>query len=246
MTNICSSFPLSRKYLLETLANQIRMAYVDSEMARRNHAATQEINLQPVKDTDSNFKKDPKTDQTKDPLKLQSQSQLSEFDLGPDAYQKNIARTEAAIARAQSGIPLPEEETKPRRPRKPRLGRDGKPLPPRPRKRRNSEDVARDALVEQLLHERRMDVYDGDSLEPSAKEEDAAADADERLAEQFRQEFMDAMAERQQKNQVKAATAAKAKGIGPDQSGPKLGGSRSARAKMALMQQQQGQVPKQK
>lgn len=159
-----------------------------------------------------------------------------------------------------------------------------KPRPPR--KRRDSESLARDALVESLLHENRVGIYetsaDGNDkisrLGTSQKQGqnvhadthtdntataystnqdngrggggDADADADEALAERFRQEFMDAMAERQNRhkssNQAKhagsGATGSGAAGAGATESkGPKLGGSRAARARMAQMQQQQQQ-----
>jgi len=119
----------------------------------------------------------------------------------------------------------------------------------RPRKRRNSEDIALDALVEQVLHEHKLDIYDTDagagrrldglSAETEGRvDTEPDVDADERLAEQFRQEFMDAMADRRQRH--KAAGQPKAPGSGAADRRPKLGGSRSARAKMA-QQQQTGQ-----
>jgi hypothetical protein len=74
-----------------------------------------------------------------------------------------------------------------------------------------------------------VDVYD----EP--EEEEAAADdlaADDRVAEQFRREFMDAMQSRRRVPRTKPAT----KQTEPPK-GPKLGGSRSARAAMREMQE---------
>lgn len=167
--------------------------------------------------------------------------QLTEVDLGTLAHNINLARTQAALQRAKAGQPpIPEEPPAPK-PRKPRLGRDGKPIRPRPsRKRRNSEDLARDALVEQVLHEHKLDIYDVDDPQRSRAADAEGIDADERLAEQFRQEFMDAMAERQHRH--KAASQSKTSGTAATEpKGPKLGGGRSARAKMALMQQQQQQ-----
>jgi hypothetical protein len=74
-----------------------------------------------------------------------------------------------------------------------------------------------------------VDVYD----EP--EEEEAAADdlaADDRVAEQFRREFMDAMQSRRRVPRAKPATKQ------PEApKGPKLGGSRSARAAMREMQE---------
>jgi hypothetical protein len=115
-------------------------------------------------------------------------------------------------------------------------------MKPRPRKRRNSEDIARDALVEQVLHERRLDLYEKDpETGKGIGRPDAHDDTDERLAEQFQQEYMDAMAQRQQRNKPAAQTKV-AGGAAPESKGPRLGGSRSARAKMH--QQQQLSQPK--
>ncbi len=229
------------------LANVIRVAFVDSELARRRN-----IPVSSTLDLHS-----PRTDDLEDDLTAPYGSgivdqkppstnpaaarQLAEVDLGDFAHERNLARTQAALERVKAGqVPI-EDEIKPPKPRKPRLGRDGKPMRPRPKKGRDSEDVARDALVEQFLHENKIDMYETGTPEPRyAKETDRGsghdADADERFAEQFRQEFMDAMAER--RNKTKPAPPAKGVAV-PEPKGPKLGGSRSARAKMAQIQQQQ-------
>lgn len=68
-----------------------------------------------------------------------------------------------------------------------------------------------------------MDVYD--EYEDDARTDDPQA-ADDRVAEQFRRDFMDAMQSRRRLRTTKPA----AKDEGPK--GPKLGGSRSARAAM--------------
>lgn len=70
---------------------------------------------------------------------------LQEVDLGPDATTRNVQRTEAAWKRIEGG----QLEAEP--PGKVRLGRDGKPR--RPPKRRNSEDIRRDQMVEAVLRE---------------------------------------------------------------------------------------------
>ena len=71
---------------------------------------------------------------------------LHEIDLGPDATLTNIARTEAAKRKLEGGSPEVEEEYG-----KLRLGRDGRPR--RNRRRRNSNDIRRDKLVEEVLRE---------------------------------------------------------------------------------------------
>jgi hypothetical protein len=174
--------------------------------------------------------------------------QLSEVDLGTSAHDKNLARIHAALDRVKAGQTPIEDDVKPSKPRKPRLGRDGKPWRPPPRKRRNSEDVARDALVEQFLHENKIDMYDTTTPPPKNDkdqigDDNGNGDTDERFAEQFRQEFMDAVAERKTKNKPPLPTKGAAV---VDAKGPKLGGSRSARQKMAQMQQEQGSQPPKK
>lgn len=82
-----------------------------------------------------------------------SLGKIQEIDLGQDATLRNARRTEMAL-RKQNGETVIEEEQPPPKPRKLRIGRDGKPLRPRRGpKRRNSEDVQRDKLVEEVLRE---------------------------------------------------------------------------------------------
>ncbi len=66
-------------------------------------------------------------------------------------------------------------------------------------------------------------------------------DADEQIAEAFRREFMDAVSARQRKKPAASNTTAK-KGDEEVLKGPKLGGSRSARAAMRdlMLKAQQG------
>ncbi|KAK5052493.1 hypothetical protein LTR84_002357 [Exophiala bonariae] len=229
--------------------DQHMIAFVDSEMAKRREM--QSPSLENV--TKSTNHENPENAQTSNgiPISIRqgtstnpgSIQQLSEVDLGSSAHELNLARTQAALERARLGkAPIEEEQAKPLKPRKPRLGRDGKPMKPRPRKRRNSDDIARDALVEQVLHENRLDLYEASTSgqAPGGTPDISAADTaqqDERLAEEFRQNFLDAVAQRQQRN--KAASQPKVPGATTETKGPKLGGSRSARAKMAQYQQQQ-------
>ncbi|KIW15952.1 hypothetical protein PV08_06002 [Exophiala spinifera] len=232
------------------------IAYIDSELAKRRNLAGPSFNgpqPQPHEDTRPTSVTTSGISATTNTIPLTgrpSARQLAEVDLGSSAHDRNLARTQAALERAKLGLPPVEDEPKPPKPRKPRLGRDGKPYRPRPRKRRNSEDLARDALVEQLMRENKLDLYDATELLRQREREAAAengdehsgeSDADERMAEQFRQDFMDAMHERRQRARAttQAKAKAKAKGSGATESrGPKLGGSRSARAKMAQLQQQ--------
>jgi hypothetical protein len=217
------------------------MAYIDSEMAKRHPVPALSASPNATATADPSI-----SSSTSHPLPADKPSnkqpqhhQLSEVDLGPS-------------------IPTSDTNTNdrpPRRPRKPRLGRDGKPLRPRQRKRRNSEDIARDALVEQVLHENQLEnVYqstvpnvttnpDYSNTEHTAHP-DAVADVDEAFAERFRQDFLDQVAERKQAQQQKKSTAqvkGPAGNAAVEKHGPKMGGSRSARAKLHQQQQQQQQ-----
>lgn len=76
---------------------------------------------------------------------------LFEVDLGDEVRNRNAAMTDRARRKLQ-GLAVEDEESA-ERPRKVRLGRDGKPW--RPRNRRNSDDIKRDQLVEEILRENR-------------------------------------------------------------------------------------------
>ncbi|KAJ6135963.1 hypothetical protein N7512_001123 [Penicillium capsulatum] len=159
-----------------------------------------------------------------------SLGKLHEIDLGQEAKLHNIARTEAATRR------LAGDETE---------ATAGEAAAPsehvsledrrwRHRKRRTSADIQRDRLVEEVLRESKLDVYD----EP---DDDAPLDdqaADDRIAEQFRRDFMDAIQSRRVARTRNPKTE-KDKAEAPK--GPKLGGSRSARAAMRETQTKPGQ-----
>ncbi|KAL8719394.1 MAG: hypothetical protein Q9225_003599 [Loekoesia sp. 1 TL-2023] len=150
---------------------------------------------------------------------------LQEIDLGLDATLRNIARTEAAKKRLEGGEPEFEEVTG-----KVRLRRDGKPW--RGRRRRNSDDVKRDKLVEEVMKESRLEIYD----EPEVEMPNDDQAADDRIAEQFRKEFMDAISSRRQKT-TQSTKKGPGQKVEDKPKGPKLGGSRSARAAMREQQE---------
>ena len=157
--------------------------------------------------------------------KLQSGKQpaalgrILEVDLGPDAKARNVALTEAAQRRLD-GAESEEDE-------KPRLRRDGKPFR---RKRRTSTDVKRDKLVEEVMRESRLEIYDDD--DDAAEGHAGEGAADDRIAEQFRRDFLDAVSNRRRRAPASASAKAKGKAVASEPRGPKLGGSRSARAKI--------------
>lgn len=78
-----------------------------------------------------------------------------------------------------------------------------------------------------------VDYFDEDK--PAPKPLNADQDADDALAEQFRREFLDSIDSR---NQRKPAPPPGPKGAKDQPKGPKLGGSRSARAAMRLQEEQ--------
>lgn len=127
------------------------MAYIDSELAKRRQG--QGPSAQKIDSGDSD--EDSFDDSLEDiPADLARHRQpaalgkLHEIDLGQDATLRNIARTEAARRRLETGEVEIEESTG-----KIRRRRDGKPW--RGRKRRTSVDVKRDKLVEEIMKESR-------------------------------------------------------------------------------------------
>ncbi|KAF4124041.1 hypothetical protein GMORB2_5757 [Geosmithia morbida] len=116
------------------------------------------------------------------------------------------------------------------------------------RKRRGSDDIKRDKMVEEFLHENRLDVYD--VPEPQTTSTGVDGEADERLSRQFRQQFQEEMARRRERKRL-AIQSYRKKPAGkgglhggiskPIQvlRGPKLGGSRNSRAAVrnALLEQ---------
>ncbi|KAF2625050.1 hypothetical protein BU25DRAFT_460537 [Macroventuria anomochaeta] len=133
------------------------------------------------------------------------QGKLEEVDLGSDAL-----RTHKDWRRSEGDAPAPAPKV--------RLGRDGKPY--RGRKRRNSDDIRRDQMVEAVLREAKLEFFDEALPAPRY------AGTDDDMLERFRTEYFESIEERQAR---KPAMPPNAK----DQpKGPKLGGSRSARAAM--------------
>ena len=197
------------------------MAYIDSELAKRSQQKLSARGSSGRLDLSPDGALIQPTAGQRQPAAL---GKLHEIDLGPDAKARNVARTEVAIS---GDAP---EELRPQKPPKPRIGRNGKPYIPRPRKRRNSTDVARDKLVEEVLRESRLEVYD--EPEAASEGEELGQAADDRIAEEFRRDFLDAMSQRRQKMPSSSKKAGGGKGVDEKPKGPKLGGSRSARAAM--------------
>jgi hypothetical protein len=137
-----------------------RMAYIDSELAKRSQAQAQAqaqsqvshahppppASSQPTKSTTDTKKE---LDVQRQPAAL---GKLLEIDLGDEARNRNVERTNQARRRLD-GEEIEDETVPGRKTGKVRLGRDGKPW--RGRKRRASDDIKRDKLVEEVLRENR-------------------------------------------------------------------------------------------
>ncbi|KAE8365265.1 hepatocellular carcinoma-associated antigen 59-domain-containing protein [Aspergillus caelatus] len=230
------------------------MAYIETEMAKRHQHTV------PTDDSDgplvgeSGAAPSPTDHPQREPASL---GKLHEIDLGQETKLQNIARTEAAtrkLARDDEYEHLKHDG--PLFTAAP-MGKDERLW--RRQKRRTSEDVERDRLVEEVLRESKrkhsnpfcnafrrdptltkkitflvVDVYEEPEYETAAAGDDQAAD--DRVAEQFRRDFLDAIQSRRRVTRVKNPKTAKTEAS----RGPKLGGSRSARAAMREMQEKQG------
>ncbi|KAJ5779136.1 Hepatocellular carcinoma-associated antigen 59 [Penicillium paradoxum] len=204
--------------------DKIRMAFIESEMAKR---------YQPTSQTDSSSSNQPTQEEVPAGLSLHGHQKrepatlgkLHEIDLGQEATLRNIELTEAATRRMANkgdmstlaGSPAPDTG---------RSVPDGKSW--RSRQRRTEADIERDRLVEEVLRESKLDIYDEPEEETYLNDQQAA---DDRVAEQFRRDFMDAM---QSRRRIRPAAKPAANAEAPR--GPKLGGSRSARAAMREIQ----------
>jgi hypothetical protein len=139
-----------------------RMAYIDSELAKRRaaevHTHTQQQLSQSIISTTTSRTTKPVSSLVKKEAEIQRQpatlGKLQEIDLGDEARDRNVAQTERARRRLDGEVVEDEGEKKPV---KVRLGPDGKPC--RGRKRRGSEDVKRDKLVEDVLRENRCTPF---------------------------------------------------------------------------------------
>ncbi|KAJ5934575.1 hypothetical protein N7466_004122 [Penicillium verhagenii] len=198
------------------------MAYIDSEMAKRSQRSPLPSNNPEASQlSETHNASEPSIPERKGARA--TLGKLHEIDLGEEATMRNIERTEAARKRLQGG-----EDTK----NTGDTGRSGTDKSWRNRKRRTSADIERDRLVEEVMRESRLEIYD--EPEDEGPMDDQAAD--ERIAEKFRQDFMDAI---QSRRRVRTSRTTTEKTEAPK--GPKLGGSRSARAAMREMQNKAGQ-----
>ena len=133
--------------ITDAATNVIRMAYIDSELVKRREGQYDSTQFPNGGGFGGGLPRGSANDVVlnRQPAAL---GKLLEIDLGPDATLRNIAMTEAAKRRLEGGTEEVDEGTG-----KVRLRRDGRPF--RGRRRRNSQDVKRDQLVEEVMRESR-------------------------------------------------------------------------------------------
>lgn len=220
---------LYRGFGSRTVANIGRMAFIDSRLAH-SHSTTHDPPNPPKTTHQHPVKSVPIPESHRAPATL---GRLQEIDLGDEARSRNEAQTDLARRRLDGEDDADEAgENGKKKNAKVRLGPDGKPW--RGRKRRGSDDVKRDKMVEDVLRENRLEIYEPPPSPPPISDDQAA---DDRIAEAFRREFMDAVSQRQRAPQVQQVPVARGAGGKKEEElkGPKLGGSRSARAAMREM-----------
>ncbi|KAF1985875.1 hypothetical protein K402DRAFT_413122 [Aulographum hederae CBS 113979] len=207
------------------------MEYIDAKMAElRNESASETNPTSSAGQAGSassiaNSPSGPNKPNEEEERQSVGAGKLMEVDLGPEAALRNRMRTEAAV-RKLHGLEEEVVEEEVKRKGKPRLGRDGKPW--RGKKRRTSADIARDKLVEDILKESTLDIYEASSRAQASADDQVPAD--DRIAEQFQKEFLESL----NAGRRRPPAPPPSKGAKPDEKpkGPKLGGSRSARAAM--------------
>ncbi|KAI8953780.1 hypothetical protein F4801DRAFT_576102 [Xylaria longipes] len=212
------------------IVNKHMEEYIETELAKRHHMASDPRKLGQSDQSGGTTAHGESTTDKGEEKHTALTGKLLEVDLGDEARSRNAVMTDRARRKLQ-GLAVEDEESA-ERPRKVRLGRDGKPW--KPRNRRNSDDIKRDQLVEEILRENRLDVYETPTPPPGTNTgEGEEGAADDRIAEEFRREFLDAMAERQRrKKPVGPPSKPGAKKEEEVLKGPKLGGSRNTRAAM--------------
>lgn len=136
--------------------NKIRMDYIETEMARRHRSdMPKDIPVSQAPTTNEATSDGPSTSDPNFARRAPATiGKLHEIDLGQETKLRNIARTEAATKRLvgdDAEAPVEESTTE-----KPAAEKDGKAW--RNRKRRNSKDVERDRLVEEVLRESKCEL----------------------------------------------------------------------------------------
>ncbi|THY52306.1 hypothetical protein D6C98_05339 [Aureobasidium pullulans] len=191
------------------------MAYVDSKLARLtpSHEASTSTTNQSSTPADTTSASTAAMQQPADPTSV-ARGHLDEVDINQPTLPTNTTTSRPS-----------------KRPRKPWHNR------------RNSASLARDAMVDQILRESQLNIYEpSSSAVPQGSISTAAdtEDADERMAAEFQRNFY-AQAEERAVRRV-AAPPPPTFGANKLESlkGPKLGGSRSQRAAMHAAEKAKG------
>lgn len=136
-------------YAERPVTDRGRMAFIDSKLnSRLSVLENKKPPTHPAKAGEQSDK-----EVQRQPATL---GKLMEIDLGDEARSRNVQRTEQARRRLD-GEEVEDDEMK-KKPQKIRLGPDGKPWRSR-KKRRGSEDVKRDKMVEDVFRENRRKSY---------------------------------------------------------------------------------------
>ncbi|THW16234.1 hypothetical protein D6D23_08634 [Aureobasidium pullulans] len=193
------------------------MAYVDSKLARLtpSHEASTSTTNQSSTPVDPTYVSTTATQQVAANPASVARGHLDEVDINQSTLLTNTTTSRP-----------------PKRPRKPWHNR------------RNSASLARDAMVDQILRESQLNIYESPSTSATPQGPTSTAaeteDADERMAAEFQRNFY-AQAEERAVRRV-AAPPPPTFGANKLESlkGPKLGGSRSQRAAMHAAEKAKG------
>lgn len=151
LTSICTIPRIIYGVLPVMETNKIRMDYIETELAKRHKQQMPADTANPNISAANQARSDVLSTTVALQREPASLGKLHEIDLGQETKLQNIARTEAATKRLvgddRGASPAYEDST----PSIAASGKDGKPW--RNRKRRNSEDIERDRLVEEVLRE---------------------------------------------------------------------------------------------
>ncbi|CAE7000084.1 hypothetical protein PTNB85_05567 [Pyrenophora teres f. teres] len=165
------------------------------------------------------------------------QGKLQEVDLGPEA----AARSEEAWKRLHS-----RESAETPTSAKPWRNKYGYAWRRPKANGKTDEDVRRDKMVEAVLSEAKLSYFDTTPPSTLTTTDSCSNNMhnptnEDALVEQFRTEYFESM---EAKHQMRKPPAAPVKGAPPVMAGPKLGGSKSARAKMHKAQQEEAAAKK--
>lgn len=124
------------------------MEYIDSELAKRRGLSLAQINSKSEPAASTTHTQDGREQKVAE-RQPATVGKLMEIDLGNEARNRNVQETERARRKAAGEQVIDEDAA----PKKIRLGPDGKPW--RGRKRKTSEEIKRDKLVEDVFRENR-------------------------------------------------------------------------------------------